>query len=129
MRREACQYVKRQVSNYLAPTYQGRIDLLAIYRLFSDHGTLVELEACMDEFVKEGIAQKSVEQGCKYYVFANSVCKHDKARRQRIRKLKIVRFCPHCHHLFSSTELERLENTEEIECVCGSTIYLDDVTS
>lgn len=88
MRREDCEYVKKCVYQNVALANYGRVTLNQVYRLFSDYGSLSELEKCLDSFVKEGVAEKLNEGGAKIYVFKEIAAKFEKKWREQLENLE-----------------------------------------
>jgi uncharacterized protein YhaN len=71
MRKEQCNQIKKNVFENIAPVNYGKVYLNDVYRLFSHMGKIVEIEKCVDEFVKDGIAKKIETKHGKFYVFEN----------------------------------------------------------
>ncbi len=87
MRKEECEYIKKCVYQNIAVVYYGRVALSQVYHLFSDYGSLEDLEKCLDSFVKEGIAEKLNEGGAKIYVFKEIAAKFEKKWKDQLENL------------------------------------------
>ncbi|MGC9014893.1 MAG: hypothetical protein ACP5KW_11010 [Thermoproteota archaeon] len=85
MRKEECEYIKKCVYQNIAVVYYGRVALSQVYHLFSDYGSLEDLEKCLDSFVKEGIAEK-LDEG-KIYVFKDIATKFEKKWKDQLEEL------------------------------------------
>jgi DNA mismatch repair ATPase MutS len=85
MRKEDWEYIKKCVYQNIAVAYCGRVTLSQVYRLFSDYGSLEDLEKCLDSFVKEGIAEK-LDEG-KIYVFKDIATKFEKKWKDQLEEL------------------------------------------
>jgi len=69
MRKEHCDQIKKRIFENLAPINYGKVCLDDVYRLFSYLGTKAEIEKCVDEFIKDGVARKIETKRGKFYVF------------------------------------------------------------
>lgn len=88
MKKEDCEYIKRCVYQNIALTNYGRVSLSQVYRLFSDCGSLKELEKCLDSFVSEGIAEKLYEGGAKTYIFKEIAAKFERKWKELLENLE-----------------------------------------
>ena len=88
MRKEDWEYVKKCVYQNIVLANYGRVSLSQVYRLFSDYGSLAELEKCLDSFVKEGVAVKLNEGGAKIYVFKEIAAKFEKKWKEQLENLE-----------------------------------------
>ena len=85
MRKEECEYIKKCVYQNIAVVYYGRVALSQVYHLFSDYGSLEDIEKCLDSFVKEGIAEKL--EG-KIYVFKDIAARFEKKWKDQLQNLE-----------------------------------------
>jgi adenylosuccinate synthase len=100
MRKEQCNQIKKNVFENIAPINYGKVCLNDVYRLFSHVGKIVEIEKCIDEFVKDGIAKKIETKHGKFYVFENIALEFDRKWREELEGLK--------------KQKEQIKNTESI---------------
>jgi len=88
MRKKEWEYVKKCVYQNIVLANYGRVSLGQVYRLFSDYGSLAELEKCLDSFVKEGVAVKLNEGGAKIYVFKEIAARFEKKWKEQLESLE-----------------------------------------
>ena len=69
MRQEQKRQIQEAVLHNIAPAYTGQVSLEDVARTFTGRGSIAEIEGCLDEFVKQGRAEKTVVLGRTYYVF------------------------------------------------------------
>jgi len=69
MRKEQCRQIRTRIFEHVAPAHFGKVSLNNAYRLFSHLGSLSEIERCLDEFLKNGLAKKVEAAQGKFYVF------------------------------------------------------------
>ena len=88
MQKEKCQQIKKHVFENIASTYYGKVSLNYVYRLYSHFGSIAEIEKCLDEFVKNGIAEKvEIAQG-KCYIFREIALQFGKRWNKELTDLK-----------------------------------------
>ncbi|MEM3765808.1 MAG: hypothetical protein QXU46_02130 [Candidatus Bathyarchaeia archaeon] len=100
MRKEQCNQIKKSVFENLAPMNYGKVCLNDVYRLFSHMGKMVEIEKCVDEFVKDGVAKKIQTKHGKVYVFEKIALEFGKKWKEKLDNLK--------------KQKEQIEDTESI---------------
>lgn len=105
MRKEHCNQIKKSVFESLAPMNYGKVCLDEVYRLFSHMGKLAEIERCIDEFVKEGVAKKIQTKHGKFYVFEKIALEFGRRWREELNNLK-----------------KQMEETKNIELVLSEKI-------
>jgi len=88
MKKENREYVRKCVYQNIVLANYGRVSLGQVYRLFSDYGSLAELEKCLDSFVKEGVAVKLNEGGAKIYVFKEIAARFEKKWKEQLENLE-----------------------------------------
>jgi hypothetical protein len=88
MRKEQCNQIKKNVFENIATLNYGTVCLNDVYRLFSHVGKIVEIEKCVDEFVKDGIAKKIETKHGKFYVFENIALEFGRKWREELEGLK-----------------------------------------
>jgi DNA mismatch repair ATPase MutS len=88
MRDEDKEYIRKCVYPNIALANYGRVSLSQVYRLFSDYGSLEEVEKCLDSFVKEGVAEKLNEGGAKIYVFKEIAAKFERKWKEQLENLE-----------------------------------------
>lgn len=87
MKKDHCEYIKKCVLENIAFANYGRVTLSQIYRLFSDYGSLRDLEKCLDTFVKDGVAEKQIDEGVTIYVFKEIATKFEKRWKEQLNNL------------------------------------------
>ena len=88
MRKERCKQIKTRIFEHVAPVHYGKLSLNEAYRLFSHLGSQAEIERCLDEFVKNGVANKvKVAQG-KFYVFEGIALEFGRKWKEKLEDLK-----------------------------------------
>jgi uncharacterized protein YhaN len=100
MRKEQCNQIKKSVFENLAPVNYGKVCLNDVYRLFSHMGKMVEIEKCIDEFVKNGVAKKIQTKRGKFYVFEKIALDFGRKWREELDNLR--------------KKKKQIENTESI---------------
>jgi hypothetical protein len=88
MRKEQCNQIKRSVFENVAPMNYGKVGLNDVYRLFSHMGRMVEIEKCIDEFVKDGVAKKVETTHGKFYVFEEIALEFGRKWKEEVSSLK-----------------------------------------
>jgi hypothetical protein len=88
MRKDQCNQIKRSVFENVAPMNYGKISLSDVYRLFSHMGRMVEIEKCIDGFVKDGVAKKVETTHGKFYVFEEIALEFGRKWREEVNSLK-----------------------------------------
>jgi len=69
MRQEQKRQIQEAVLNSMVPAYAGQVSLEDVARAFTGRGSVGEIEECLDDFAKQGRAEKTVVTGRTYYVF------------------------------------------------------------
>jgi len=88
MKKEICEYIKKCVYENIAPIHYGKVSLSEVYRLFSNYGSLSDLENCLDDFIKNGIAEKKMNSKGKIYIFKNIALEYGKRLKKELNNLK-----------------------------------------
>ena len=69
MKKEDCEYIRKSLIEHVAPANHGKVSFSDICRVFSDFGSLKELEECVDGLVKSKLVEKRDTELGKMYVF------------------------------------------------------------
>jgi len=100
MQKEQCDQIKKRIFENIAPINYGKVCLDDIYRLFTHMGTKSEIEKCVDEFIKDGVARKIETKHGKFYVFNGIALQFGRRWKEELNVLK--------------KQKEHLENIESI---------------
>lgn len=82
MRPETKKQIREAVLYDMAPAQAGQVNLEDVARVFRGRGELREVEECLDELVKEGLAKRTRLSGRSYYIF-ESIAGEAAARNER----------------------------------------------
>lgn len=88
MRKEQCNQIKKNVFENMAPINYGKVCLNDVYRLFSRMGKMVEIEKCIDELVKDGVAKKVETKHGKFYIFEGIALEFGRKWRKELNNLE-----------------------------------------
>ncbi len=82
MKLERRKLIREAVLHDMAPAYEGQISLEDVNRAFRGRGEPKEIEECLDDLVKEGLAKKTEVSGLSYYLF-ESIARDAASRNER----------------------------------------------
>jgi len=69
MRIETRKQIREAVLHDMAPAHAGQVSLEEVSRAFRGQGDFKEIEECLNDLVKEGLAMKTEVSGRSYYLF------------------------------------------------------------
>ncbi len=82
MNLERRKLIREAVLHDMAPAYEGQVSLEDVNRAFRGRGDLKEIEECLNDLVKEGLATKTEVSGRSYYLF-ESIARDAVSRNER----------------------------------------------
>src|SRR5439155_23736848 len=89
MRVETRRQIREAVLHDMAPAHAGQVSLEEVSRAFRGRGDFIEVEECINDLVKEGVAMKTEVSGRSYDLFegiGDDAASQDERRFAQIRR-------------------------------------------